>query len=181
MIRFCREPQEPGVHVVDMRVTAQQPFCRLSFDYQHGQIPVLCMTGMYSESVTGIMEGLKMVGRHGMSGHVNVGYFVGAGRERVIKDDEWLTGYHYRGRAVSTLEARRCILIPQYAWVLAHRVGDVVALLRKSAKARTIGLYDGNPSADLTAPEPVSAAALLAAYLTGRLHDFEEGHSCLDH
>lgn len=181
MIRFCRDPDEPDVKVVDMQATAQEPYCRLSFDYQHGQIPVLCMPRMYAESVTGIMEALKLVGKQGRRGHVNVGYLVGAGRQRKVEPGEWVTGYHYKGRAIDTAEARRRILIPQYLWVLNHRVGDVLAKLRRDAQLRSLGLYDGHSSADLEGSDRLSAAALLAAFLNDRLEDFQQGHRCLDH
>lgn len=180
MIRFVRDVDEPGLELVDMRVTARQPFCRLSFDYQHGQIPVEHMVGMYSETVTGLMEALKLVGRRGRRGHVNVGYLVGPGRERVVAETEWVSGYLYDGRPVDLAEARRCILIPAYCWVLTHRVGDVVAAVRSAAEVRAVGLYDGFVSADVGSPERLSAAAVLSAYLNGRLAELQAGTS-LDH
>lgn len=180
MMRFCRDRDELGIDLVDMRATAPQPFCRLSFDYQHGQIPVVGMSGMYGESVTGIFEALKLVGREGMRGHVNVGYLMGPGRERAVSADEWVSGHLYGGRPVALAEARRRILIPAYVWVLTHRVGDVVATLRRKDEQRVVGLYDGFASADVGSPTRLSAAAVLTAYLTGRLGELGRGVS-LDH
>lgn len=175
MIRFCRSLDEPGTHVIDIRAGAEQPYCRLSPDYQHGMIPIHCLTGMYSETVTGLMEGLKLIGKHGRPGHINVGYMVGPGRIRETQEGEWLRGYSYMGRSVGIAEARRRMMIPAYLWVLTHRVGNVVALLQREARHRTVGLYDALKSTDIESSEPLSTAALLTANLNGKLKALYEG------
>lgn len=180
MIRFCRARDEPGVDVIDMRVEAEQPFCRLSFDYQHGQIPVPGLKNMYAESVTGAFEGLRLIGKVGQPGKINCGYFVGAGRPRELKSGEWCAGHSYRGRSVNLSNARRYILVPAYLWVLANKVPGVTAKVMKQASLRTIGLYDGYVSADLNAEAPLSAAAIMAAYLNGALNDLLSGEPIHD-
>lgn len=180
MIRFCRQPDEPGVDVIDMRPDAEQPFCRLHFDYQHGQIPVPGMRGTYSESVTGLMEGLRLVGRPGLPGKVNLGYFVGPGRIRNVPPTHRCSGFRYCGRAVGLEDARRIILIPAYLWLLSNRVQGIVRRIQKQAEKRVTGLYDGVTSSDLSSPCRLSAAAILAAHLNGELADLKAGWAVHD-
>jgi len=175
MIRFCRTSDVSDVDVIDMRFNARQPYCRLNFDYQHGQIPVPGLRGMYAESVTGILEGLRLVGPTGRPGKVNCGYFVGAGRPRPLKTGQWCSGYSYKGRAVNLAEARRLLIIPSYQWVLANKVQAVVAKISKLARVRAVGLYDGYGSADLHVDARLSAAAVLTAYLNGELRQLLQG------
>ena len=174
MIRFCREKDE-AEPVIDISQQGEHPFCMLSFDYQHGRIPVPGLDGMFSESVTGVLEGLRLVSRRGLPGKVDFGYFVGPGRERPVKSGYWATGYSYRGRCVDLAEARRRILIPAYLWVLSHKAGAALSKVRKRADQHDVWLWDGYPSCEINAPERLSAAATLAAYLCGQLQHLQDG------
>lgn len=174
MIWFSRE-MDVTRPMIDMSHNGEHPFCMLSFDYQHGQIPVPGLNGMFAESLGGMMEALKLTGRRGMPGKVNLGFLIGPGRERKLKPDQWCTGYLYRGRSVDLVEARLRILIPSYLWVLSHKAGAAVAKVRKRSKSSDLWLYDGHESADIRAPARLSAAATLAAYLSGQLQPFQEG------
>jgi hypothetical protein len=160
--------------VFDIRATAEQPWCRLAFDYQHGGIPVPGYHGMRADSVTGTMEALKLVGPVEAVGRINLGYLSGAGRVRHVPEGHRCSGYHYRGRPVGLGTARVNILVPSYLWVLSNQVADVVCELRRIAKSRTAGLFDGD-SPDILSDERLSAAALLAAYLSGQMIPFQHG------
>lgn len=180
MIRFCRSLDAQDVLVLDIRSTAEHPYCCLSFDYQHGQIPVPGLRGNYGESVTGIFEALRLIGPIGKPGRINYGYFAGPGRERSCRMGEWMTGWSYYGRCVDIFEARRQILIPAYRWVLENKAAAACFKVRKLASQRAIGLYDGHESANIRAPERLSAAAILTAYLDDRLDLFLDGKFVLD-
>jgi hypothetical protein len=180
MIWFSRE-MDVTRPMIDMSSNSEHPYCRLSFDYQVGQIPVPGFEGMYAESLNGMMEALMLTGRRGMPGKVNLGFLVGPGRERKLGPDQWCTGYMYRGRSVDLAEARRLILIPSYLWVLSHKAGQAVAKVRKRSQDGELWLYDGCDSADINSPMRLSAAATLAAYLSGQLQQFQEGWPIFEH
>jgi hypothetical protein len=174
VIRFARQLDE-AEPVINIGLDGEHPFCMLSFDYQHGRIPVPGFAQMFSESVTGVLEGLRLVSRRGHPGKVNFGFFVGPGRERTLRPEQWCTGYSYRGRCIDLAEARRRILIPTYLWVLSHKAGTALSKVQKRSESNDVWLFDGHASCDIKAPERLSAAAVLAAYLSGQLHQFQEG------
>ena len=174
MIRFARQKDE-AEPIIDISMSGEFPFSMLSFDFQHGHIPVPGLSGMFSESVTGALEGLRLVGRRGHPGKVNFGYFVGPGRERPIRTGYWATGYSYRGRCIELPEARRRILIPAYLWVLSHKAGPALTKVRKQSEQHDVWVWDGYASCDMQAPERLSAAATLAAYLSGQLQQLQDG------
>ena len=180
MIRFARQLDE-AEPVIDVSAGSEFPFCMLSFDYQHGHIPVPGLDRMFSESVTGALEGLRLVSRRGQPGKVNFGYFVGPGRERPLGAEQWCTGYSYRGRCIDLPEARRCILIPAYLWVLSHKAGSAVSKVRKRSESTDVWLFDGYPSSDINSPERLSAAATLAACLSGQLQQLQNGWPIFEH
>jgi hypothetical protein len=175
MIQFCREASVPDLWVIDIRPEADQPFCRLGFDYQHGGIPIPGLAGMFSESITGVLEGLKLVGRHGKPGKINPAFFSGPGRTRELRSGQWCSGYLYRGRSLGLVDARRNLLIPAYLWVLSNRAHAIIQRLHRERETQAIGLYDGRDSSDILSPEPLSAAAVLAAYLNGELQGLRAG------
>lgn len=174
MIRFSRE-MDVTRPMIDISSDGEHPYCRLSFDYQVGQIPVPGYDGMFAESLNGMLEALRLVSRRGHPGKVNLGFLVGPGRDRTLTPEQWCTGYSYRGRCIDLAEARRRILIPSYLWVLSHKAGVAVAKVRKASESGELWLYDGYESADINASGRLSAAATLAAYLSGQLQQFQEG------
>lgn len=179
MIRFCRDPSEVEP-AIDISLAGEFPFTTLSFDYQHGGIPVPGMSGMYSESVTGTMEGLRLVSRRGYPGKVNFGYFVGPGRDRPLKTDQWCPGYSYRGRCIDLAEARRRILIPAYLWVLSNKAASALTKIKKASDSNDVWIHDGRVSADIQAAERLSAAAVLVAHLNGQLQQLQDGWPIFD-
>lgn len=158
-------PGEPDTgKSINVSATAKEPWNRLSQEYQHGQIPVPGMKGMYSECVMGIMEGLKLIGPQGKRGKINTGYFTGPGRVREVKEEEWMLGWSLDGLRFSIYEAQRYILIPSCQWVLDNKSYSLVAKLRKLGSQGDITVYDGVPSDDPADDSPLSPAAILARH-----------------
>jgi len=150
---------------IDIRYTAKEPWNRLSPDYQQGQIPIPGLAGMYADCITGMMEGLKLIGPTGKPGKINPGYFQGPGRERPVEAKEWILGYSFAGQRVSLGEARQQIMIPAYHWVLWNRCHDLVANLREMGKQQDVWVYDGVGSGYLHDPDPFSMACALVSFL----------------
>ncbi len=171
-------PEKPagGSPAVDISAAAEIPWDRLNPAYQHGQIPVPGLHGMFTESVTGAMEGLKLIGKEGLPGKINPGYFTGPGRIRELGDKEWLLGWSFEGRRLSLPDARRSIFIPAYLWAAQNKAYAVLARLRQfgkvcEKKGKDLIVFDGIPSDDPDDFEkPLSAAAVLVSYL----HDRQE-------
>lgn len=170
-------PSRPAEDIpsIDVSDDAEPPWERLSPNYQHGQIPIPGMPRMLTECVQGAMEGLKLISKQGLPGKLNPGYFVGPGREREVKADEWLLGWSYEGRRLSLPEARRLIFIPAYVWTLQNKTHGVLAKLKLLGRKHDedgldLVVYDGVPGDDLDDYEtPLSAAAILVAYANDQL------------
>ncbi len=175
MIRWA--PAEPAEGVsIDVSLHGKDPWNKLNWDYQHGQIPVPKMSGMYSECVRGLVEGLKIIGPSGKRGSINPGYFVGPGRERELKDEEWLLGWRLGSERVSIPRVNTDIIIPSFVWVLDNKVYDVVASLRQfAAKCEQDGedliIYDEMTNDDPMEMEFISTARVLVAHLTNSVDD----------
>lgn len=166
MIRWCTEPGSSGKSI-SVSDKAEQPWCRLSPDYQHGQIPVPGLDGMSADCVRGTIEGLKLISLKGSPGKINPGFFVGPGRERSLKEGEWMLGYSYMGERVDVSSAVRLIFVPAYTWVLYNKCYDLVANLKKMAERQSedgqdLWIYDGLPNAYA---QHFSAAAVLVEFL----------------
>ena len=172
-----RPGERPRGLCVDIRDTADHPWCRLSPDYQHGQIPVPGITGMYSETVRGCAEGLKVTAKPGFPGRINPGYFGGPGRARELRTGEHVQGWRYRSRNVSIRDARLNIEIPAYLWVLKNPAANLVTQLRRLSRDQPCGMtvWDGIDNIDLSDPAPLSYAALFCAYINDDIGNFRAG------
>ena len=126
-----RPEKPPNAKAIDISTDAEIPWDRLSPTYQHGQIPVPGLHRMFTESVQGAFEGLKLIGKIGQPGKINPGYFTGPGRVRELKNKEWLVGWSYHGLRVSLPDAYRYILIPTYLWMLQNKAYAVLARLKQ--------------------------------------------------
>ena len=162
---------------IDVSAGADPPWNRLSADYQHGQIPVPGMKGMYSETVRGLLEGLKLIGRRGRRGRINTAFFSGPWRPREPKDGEWELGYSLDGRRVGPSDANVLVFIPSYVWMLENKAYAVVAALRQLARhheerGESLYVHDGLENGDAYDPRPLSSAAILAAFVQDNLAEF---------
>ena len=165
-------PKKPDgvVPRIGISLNGEEPWNRLSWNYQHGQIPVPEMKGMYSECVRGIYEGLKLVGPEGKSGKINPGYFTGPGRPRTVKEKEWMLGWSIKGVRCGAVEANGLILVPTYTWVLDNKVYDVVAKLKTIAarheeEGNNLYLYDDVSNGHQLETSAVSPASILVEYI----------------
>jgi hypothetical protein len=171
MIRWSPKKPEDDVYSIDISITGEEPWNRLSWDYQHGQIPVPGLKGMYSECVRGIVEGLKLIGPEGKRGKINPGYFVGPGREREVKDGEWMLGYSIDGLRCGVIEFNDRVLLASYLWMIRNKAYDIVYKLKQlvakhEEEDQDIFVYDWITNDQRLEPELVSPAALLVEYLT---------------
>jgi len=118
---------------------------------------------MYADCVTGVMEGLKLIGPKGKPGKINTGYFSGPGRARIPTDKEWMLGYLFEGRRIDFQEAWDLVFVPSYRWVLWNKCPDLVGNLKKISKDSDLWIWDGNENHEF------NCGVLLVQFLNGGL------------
>ncbi|MEV0899558.1 hypothetical protein [Actinoplanes sp. NPDC049802] len=144
---------------------------RLSPFYPHGGIPVPLTPGAVSASVEGIWQALKVF----ETADVDPGKLAVTsmrGIKRTVRRYGPVRGHRAGLTGPDLLDystARRRIYLPAYRWVLENRVPDLVDRLRGLAATDGIVLLDYTTNGDPgDTSSPLSHAALLARYLTGR-------------
>lgn len=169
-----------GAVVVDVTSHGPAPWVRFSPFYPHRYIPVPLWPGREAASVEGIWQGLK---RFEQEDEVDDASFDvttmrglkrtsrGRGRRGVPRGR--VLG-HQAGSDMTTLlgytEARRRIYVPAYRWVLEHRLQQEVEELRTLAERGPVVLLDYTVNGSISDESaPLSHAALVKAYLDGRL------------
>lgn len=170
-------------HVVDMRPTGPDPWARLSPHYQHGKIPVPGLPSMHADSIMGVFEALKLIGKPGVPGKMNLGYLVGPGRYRKVPSGRFLQGYRgYDGRAIGVVQARTQLQLAAFRWVMHERLAGVVRKLESLDEP--VFLYDGSPGATSgvtcnphdARPLCLSGAVMVAAWMNGQVDDVLAGY-----
>ncbi|MBG0560626.1 DUF6939 family protein [Actinoplanes aureus] len=160
----------PEATIIDVTSRAAEPWVRLSPFYPHGGIPVPLTPGAVSASVEGIWQALKVFeGADVDPSKMTVTSM--SGLKRTVRRYGPVRGHRAGLHGDSLLDyqaARRQIYLPAYHWVLEHRVQDLVGRLREVGGSGLVLLdytTNGDP-ADVSSP--LSHAALIARYLTGR-------------
>lgn len=160
----------PGATVVDVTSRGPEPWVRLSPFYPHGGIPVPLTSGVVGASVEGIWQALKVFDSADVDpGKLAVTSMTGI--KWTVRRYGPVRGHRAGLTGQELLDyptARQRIYLPTYRWVLEHRVPDLVDRLRGLAVGGIVLLdytTNGDPS---DTSSPLSHAALLARYLTGR-------------
>lgn len=168
--------REGFAHVIDVTSGGVLPWRRFSPFFPHGGIPVPGWPGRTAASVEGIWQGLKRFEHEDVIDEAVLDNTSmrnikrssrargrsGTPRGRVLghqwgEDREALLGY---------MDARLRIYIPSFLWVLEHRLGREVALLREMVREGSVALLDYTTNADVAqTARPLSHAALIRAYL----------------
>jgi len=169
-----RTPFPADVAVVDVTSRGPEPWVRLSPFYPHGGIPVPLSPGEVGTSVEGIWQALKVFA----GADVDVSKLTLArmsGLKRTVRRFGPVLGHRdgLRGSGLLDYEtARRRIYLPAYRWVLDNCVSDVLEELRELGAERPLVLLDYTTNGDVAnLATPLSHAALVARYLTGRWDD----------
>ncbi|MEM6292875.1 MAG: hypothetical protein AAGA54_16490 [Myxococcota bacterium] len=156
--------------LVDVTSRGPEPWVRFSPFFPHGGIPVHRSSGVLSQSVEGLWQGLKVF----ESADVDPDKFEVTsmkGLKRTVRRFGRCLG-HRDGIEGETLlgyrDARYAIYLPAYRWVLEHRLGRELERLR-ALEASTVVLLDYETNTDVDdLRKPLSHAALVAAWLENR-------------
>lgn len=168
------QAQYPEADILDITSVSIYAYARLlSPFYPHGNIPVPFTPNVYSMSVEGIWQGLKVFELY----DVDVSKFQNAtmkGLKRTVRRFGKPLG-HRQGvwgeKLLDYFEARIQIYLPSYKWVLDNvpQVKAIVKRIAERAINHDIVFLDYNTNddyRDLTAP--LSHAGLLKMYIEGK-------------
>jgi hypothetical protein len=156
--------------LLDVTSRGPEPWVRFSPFYPHGGIPVPFSPGVYSQSVEGIWQGLKVFATAGVDpSKFEITTMRGLKRSarrygQVLGHRAGLTGEELLPYA----EARQAIYLPSYRWVLEHRLHHPLDNLRRMARDQTVVLLDYATNGDVRdVSRPLSHAWLVKHYLDG--------------
>ncbi|OLT36986.1 hypothetical protein BJF79_06330 [Actinomadura sp. CNU-125] len=123
------EAEFPGAVILDVTSKGPEPWVRFSPFWPHGGVPVPGMPGVFSESVEGVWQGLKVFeGADADPGRFRITSMRGI--KRTVRKYGPVLGHRLGDELVPYERARREIYLPTYRWVLEHRLGALVERLR---------------------------------------------------
>lgn len=163
----------PNAYIMDLTSKAREPYLQFSPFYPHGRIPVPFSKNVFSESVEGIWQGLKVFESEGIDRSkfeiTNM-----KGLKRTVRTKGPIVG-HQKGliskTILSYLDARLEIYTPAYKYVLEHYLVEYLSKLEAAHKERDLVFLDYNTNAIINSPQPLSHAFLVKSYLEGKYPD----------
>ncbi|MEV4110578.1 hypothetical protein [Nonomuraea sp. NPDC049695] len=161
----------PGAEIIDVTSKASEPWVRMSPFFPHGGIPVPQTPGVYSQTVEGIWQALKVFETADVDA-AKLDITNMTGLKRTVRKHGPVRGHRdglYGSRLLTYQTARRRIYLPAYRWVLENRVSSLVKRLRRLADSCDVVLLDYTTNGDVDDPAtPLSHAALVCLYIEGR-------------
>ncbi len=158
----------PGATILDLTSRGEKPWVRFSPFWPHGGIPVPFSSDVFSMSVEGAWQALKVFERADVDrAKLEITNMVGL--KRTVKRFGRCLGHRegVRGkRLLGYIEARRAIYLPLYQHVLRVKLRDELAQLRELAERGPVVVLDYETNADIDDPsKPLSHAALVLEWL----------------
>lgn len=158
----------PDAIILD--VTSKGDWAKLSPFYPHGGIPVPFSDGVFSMSVEGIWQGLKVFEHEGID-YDSFRNSTMKGLKRTVRTHGRCLG-HRKGVNSSELldyiDARKQIYVPSYIWMLENRCQKQVEILRNLVETRPVVLLDYDTNDNIEDPrKPLSHASLIKGYIEG--------------
>lgn len=158
----------PNAEVIDVTSKGNEPFIRLSPFYPHGNIPVPFSANVFSKTVEGIWQGLKVFEKEDID-LAKFEIITMKGLKRTSKKFGKPIG-HRKGvngnEYLDYLSARKQIYLPSYAWVLQNKTQKEIELLILIAEVKDLVLLDYVVNEDIeNTKKPLSHAALIKKYI----------------
>ena len=158
----------PGAQIIDVTSRGGEPYVKLSPFYPHGNIPVPFSDGVYSHSVEGIWQGLKVF----ESEDIDSSKFEVVDMKNIKRTARKLGQPlgHRKGvngaELLDYITARKLIYLPSYTWILDNKVQDVIKLLTEIASKKDLVLLDFDTNSNIDDPtKPLSHASLVKRYI----------------
>ena len=154
----------PNAIIVDLTSKGELPMVKFSPFYPIGKIPIPYSKNIFSESVEGIWQGLKVF----ETSDVDESKFKITsmkGLKRTVRKFGIPKG-HRKGingeELLDYITARKLIYLPTYKWVLDHQLKNEIDELKNLAKTNTLILLDYETNGDVENPKkPLSHAQLV--------------------
>lgn len=149
--------------IIDTSSMSKEPYIKLSPFYPHGNIPVPFSDGVYSKTVEGIWQGLKVFETHDIDiQKFNVDTM--SGIKRTTRFFGTPIGHRkgVNGDILDYVSARKLIYLPAYEWVIKHKLSNILLELFDIAQNKDLVLLDYTTNEDLEdISSPLSHASLI--------------------
>ena len=174
--RRTLEQLYPNAKIIDVTSKGDVPYVKLSPFYPHGHIPIPFSDGMYSETVEGIWQGLKVFD----SEDIDPSKFTiknMKGIKRTVRKFGIPLGHRKGVNGVELLDyitARKVIYLRAYASVLQTSAKAIIESLKEDAYKQDVVLLDFDTNDDIENPRrPLSHASLVKKHLEYRFPDLK--------
>ncbi|MCP4136015.1 MAG: hypothetical protein GY754_33910 [bacterium] len=154
--------------IIDVTSRGPDPWVQFSPFYPHGNIPIPMSPGVFSMSVEGIWQGLKVF----ESADVDPSKFAVTsmkGIKRTVRRFGSVLGHRAGTEGTALLpykQARYDIYLPAYRWVLENRLSHLIEEIKEINRTKDVVFldYETNPSVE-NVEKPLSHAALIKLYI----------------
>lgn len=158
----------PNAEIIDITSKGKEPYVRLSPFYPHKNIPVPFSEKIFSNSVEGIWQGLKVFEFEDIdTSKFEITNMKGI--KRTVRKLGKPLGHRNGVSGLKLLDyvtARKQIFLPSFEWVLLNRAKNVVESLVKLALKGDLVLLDYETNCDIeNTVKPLSHAALVKIFI----------------
>jgi hypothetical protein len=157
----------PNSKFIDITSKAVDIFVKFSPFFPHHDIPIPNSPNIYSETVEGVWQGLKVFRHNDID--ISKFYITNMkGIKRLTKYFGQPIGHRngINGEVIDYISARKLIYIPTYKWVLDNKLIDEISILLNLAINYDIVLLDFETNCDIeNISKPLSHAFIVKQYL----------------
>jgi hypothetical protein len=161
----------PNARLLDVTSKSTTNLIKLSPFYPHGGIPIPFSSNIFSKSVEGIWQGLKVFASEDIDRNLFSNDTMKNIKRTVRKFGAPLghrKGVHGQD-LLGYIDARVHIFLPAYLWVLQNKVQPIIARLKDVSQNEDLVLLDYDINEDILDPaKPLSHAALVKAFIEDR-------------
>lgn len=154
----------PDATIIDVTSKGELPFLKFSPFYPIGKIPVPFSKGVFSASMEGVWQGLKVFEKDGIDPRKFTNTTM-KNLKRTVRKFGKPRG-HKKGvngsELLGYIEARKQIYVPTYKWILENRLQEEVKQLKIVASKKHLILLDYETNGDVeNYRKPLSHAHLI--------------------
>lgn len=160
--------ENPNSIIIDVTSKSNSDYVKLSPFYPHSNIPVPFSDNIFSESVEGVWQGLKVFENH----NVDLSKFKVSnmkGIKRTVRKYGNVIG-HRKGvdgkELLNYYQARIKIYLPTYEWVLKNKVSHLIEKIVHLSQEKEVILLDYEVNSDIkNLQKPLSHAYLIKTFI----------------
>ena len=157
----------PNSKFIDITSEADDIFVKFSPFFPHHEIPIPNSPNIYSETVEGVWQGLKVFSQNDID--ISKFYITNMkGIKRLTKNFGQPIGHRngINGEVIDYISARKLIYVPTYRWVLDNKLKDEISILLNIALNNDIVFLDFETNCDIeNISKPLSHAFIVKQYL----------------